>query len=173
MTIAYTIAPGRGDTDLLLAGVAQDLQTQGIKSCGTIQINTENPTAGRCDMDIQVLPDGPVFRISQSLGKESRGCRLDTAALEAAVGYVKTELDKGAHFLIINKFGKQEAEGGGFRDIIAEAFSSGVPVLVGVNELNKQAFMEFSGGLAVHVPAEATDLINWAKGALEAKSEAA
>lgn len=167
MTIAYTMAHGHGGTDLLLARVAQHLQRRGVKTCGTIQINTDNAKSGRCDMDVRVLPRGPVIRISQSLGKQARGCRLDSAALEAAVGYVKTELDKGAQLLIINKFGKQEAEGGGFRDVIANAVSNDIPVLVGLNALNKSAFEEFSGGLAKRVQATKEELVEWAKSALD------
>ena len=79
MRIAYTIAPGRGDTDLLLAAMAVELQGQGFRTCGTVQINTacDDDADGPCEMDVKVLPDGPVIRISQSLGKGARGCRLD------------------------------------------------------------------------------------------------
>ena len=68
MRIAYTIAPGRGDTDLLLQDVASRLAKKGVKTTGTVQINTENST-GPCDMDVRVLPEGPVLRISQHLAR--------------------------------------------------------------------------------------------------------
>lgn len=158
---------------MLLAGLADDLQRQGIRTCGTVQINTDNPTGGRCDMDVRVLPEGPVIRISQSLGAGARGCRLDSAALEGAVGHAKAELDKGADLLIINKFGKQEAEGGGFRDVIAQAFALGIPVLVGLNALNRAAFLDFAGDLARPVAATRADLADWAQGALGTALQAA
>ncbi len=167
MAISYVLAPGSGDTDLLLARLAQHLLQRGIRVCGTVQVNTENPNAGRCDMDVQVLPDGPVVRISQSLGRSSRGCRLDSAALEAAVGYVKARLNRGSQMLIVNKFGKQEASGGGFREVIADAVASGIPVIVGLNRLNKPEFEGFVGDMAVQVPATDTGLRNWAMSALK------
>ena len=68
MRMGYTLAPGRGDVDLLLAEVAERLEGEGVKLCGTVQINSECETDGLCDMDVRVLPDGPVIRISQSLG---------------------------------------------------------------------------------------------------------
>ena len=72
MKIAYTMAPGRGDTDQLLFTLAQDLAAEGYRTCGTVQINTDRG-GHPCDMDVQVLPDGPVLRISQNLGAEAKG----------------------------------------------------------------------------------------------------
>lgn len=162
MILAYTMAPGRGDTDLLLAGLAADLADRGLRCCGTVQINTERADAGPCDMDVRVLPDGPVLRISQDLGRQSRGCRLDPAALETAVGLAASGLTAGADFLIVNKFGKHEAEGRGFRPVIAEAVARGRPVLVGLNALNRAAFEAFADGMAIQLSPEPAALKAWA-----------
>lgn len=161
MKIAHTMASRRGDTDLLLAEVADKLQVLGFKTCGTVQINTDRADSHLCDMDVRVLPDGPVVRISQSLGKESRGCRLDPSALETTVALAQSALQSGAEVLIINKFGKHEAEGRGFRDLIAEALSLDIPVLVGTNVMNKQALVEFTGGEAVSLPPLVDQLVAW------------
>lgn len=72
MILACTMAPGRGDTDLVLAELAANLAARGLRCCGTVQINTERADAGPCDMDVRVLPDGPVLRISQDLGPHAR-----------------------------------------------------------------------------------------------------
>ena len=162
MTLACTMAPGRGDTDLILAGLAADLMARGLRLCGTVQINSGRADAGPCDMDVRVLPEGPVLRISQDLGPAARGCRLDPEALEAAVALVSARLDAGADLLIVNKFGKHEAEGRGFRDVIAEAMARDVPVLVGLNGLNRAAFEDFAAGLATHLPPEPAALARWA-----------
>jgi len=145
MRIAYVMAKGRGYTDLLLRGLALRAQARGLRLCGTVQINS-NCDAGRpCDMDVQVLPDGPVIRISQTLGPGARGCRLDPAALEQAVAESEARLTAGCDLVIVNKFGKHEAEGRGFRALIAEAVAAGVPVLVGVNARNAPCLAEFLG----------------------------
>lgn len=161
MKLAYTMAPGRGDTDLILFGLAGDLAARGLRCCGTVQINTERAKDGPCDMDVLVLPDGPILRISQDLGASARGCRLDTAALETAVGLATANLARGAQVLIVNKFGKHEAEGRGFRSLIAEAISMGIPVLVGINALNLSSFEEFAGGLAASLPPDRDALATW------------
>jgi hypothetical protein len=162
MNLACTMAPGRGDTDLILAALAADLMARGLRLCGTVQINSERADAGPCDMDVRVLPGGPVLRISQDFGPSARGCRLDPEALETAVGLVSARPDAGADLLIINKFGKHEAEGRGFRNVIAEALARDVPVLVGLNGLNREAFDTFAGGLATHLPPERDALFRWA-----------
>lgn len=172
MNLAYTTAPGKGDTDELLYRLAETLIGKGLRPAGTVQINTDCPGAGPCDMDVKVLPAGPVIRISQSLGPAARGCRLDPEALEGAVRAVEDAL-ADADCLIVNKFGKHEAEGRGFREVIAAALASGIPVLVGLNPLNQAAFEEFSGGLAEEVPPDAAALEEWLGTAIAGNAAAA
>lgn len=161
MNIACTLAQGTGGTDLLLEKAAGLLMGRGMRLSGTVQVNSEAACDGPCDMDVRVLPDGPVIRISQSLGKGSKGCRLDPAALEAAVGIVASNLSEETDLLIVNKFGRHEADGNGFRPVIAAALAQGIPVLVGMNRLNYDAFEEFSGGVADNLPPDAEGIVEW------------
>jgi hypothetical protein len=108
-----------------------------------------------------VLPDGPRLRISQDLGAAARGCRLDPGALETSVALSARRLAEGADVLIVNKFGKHEAEGRGFRDLIAEAVGRGLPVLVGLNGRNLPAFQAFAADLAVELPPRVEALLDW------------
>ena len=157
--------PSRGGTDLLLAAVATELAASGFSVCGTVQINSDRDDCTGCNMDVRVLPHGPTIRISQSLGKESKGCRLDPSALELAVGHTKENLATGADVLIINKFGKHEAQGRGFREVIAEALSQDIPVIVGLNQLNEQAFKDFTSEVAVSLPPNIESAMSWVKAA--------
>ena len=161
MRVAYVMAEGRGDTDLLLHGVAMRAQARGLRLCGTVQINSNCDADRPCDMDVQVLPDGPVIRISQTLGPGARGCRLDPAALEQAVAESEARLHAGCDLVIVNKFGKHEAEGRGFRGLIAEALAAEVPVLVGVNRLNAARLQAFCDGLAEPVASDEAVLDAW------------
>ena len=167
MKFAYTIAPGRGETNLLLADIAAQLAARGVRIAGTVQIDTDRDDGGKCDMDVQVLPDGPTIRISQFRGVEARGCRLDTDALEQAVALTEQALTNGGvDLLLVNKFGKHEAEGRGFRDAIAMALQADIPVLVGVNKLNRDAFDAFSSGGAEELASDAGSVLAWLNGAL-------
>lgn len=117
-------------------------------------------------MQLQILTGAGNVTISQRLGDGARGCRLDPGGLERAVGLVEAELDSGADVLILNKFGKQEAEGRGFRPLIGEALARDIPVLTAVAASNRAAFLEFCDGIATELPADAERLADWAVGSL-------
>lgn len=167
MKFAYVMSTETGAVNRALTSLAMTLLDSGIKVVGTTQHDTPRPKSDACDMDVRVLPDGDVIRISQDLGPNSRGCRLDAGALEQAVAQTLTRLD-GAQVLIVNKFGKHEAEGRGFREVIATAMDQGIPVVVGTNGLNIDAFRAFCGDLAVPLPAEASALVTWVQAQLRA-----
>lgn len=160
MPIAYVTLPGRGATDALIAaGVAR---VHG-RLAGTVQRDV--PRAGRtlCDMELCVLPDGPVFRINQDRGEAARGCRLDGSALEEAVVAVAAILP-GAEALVVNKFGKLEAQGRGYVPLIAEALSRDLPVLIGVNAMNLPDLLAFCEDMAEALPAEPAAVASWLNG---------
>ena len=165
MRIGYVSLPGKGATDACLAAAVALLAGRGVPLAGTVQSNAPRADRQVCDMDVRVLPDGPVLRISQDLGTGARGCRLDGGALETAVAEVARRLD-GAAILVVNKFGKQEAVGRGLVPVIAEAASRGLPLLVGVNGLNLPAFLDFADGLAQPLPADPAAIADWALAAV-------
>lgn len=165
MHIAAVTAPSGGALDLLLADFAWSLITEGLRPAGLIQVNTARAGVKRCDMDVQVLPEGQVFRISQSLGPGARGCHLDPSGLESAISAVRADLaDQRPDILIVNKFGKHEAEGRGFATLVADVLEAGIPVLVGVNGLNREAFARFAGGLATLLEPNITAIRAWLHG---------
>jgi hypothetical protein len=112
-------------------------------------------------MDVKVLPAGPTIRISQTLGKEARGCRLDPEALEQAVSLTEKALESDADLLVVNKFGKHEADGRGFRDTIGLALAKGVPVIVGASRLNVDALNTYCDGMAIELAPDIQTLRDW------------
>jgi nucleoside-triphosphatase THEP1 len=163
VSIACVAAEGRGAVDLLFQEVAARLAAEGWRLAGAVQVNCGRDDVEHCDMDIRVLPEGGIYRISQQLGRGSSGCRLNPDALERAVAEA-AGLWERPDLLIVNKFGKMEGEGRGFRDLIARAVAEGVPVLIGVNGLNRDALEVFLGGPAPLVAAEVGAVLDWAAG---------
>lgn len=161
MNFAFVQSSRRGGTDLLLTGFALKQIDAGKRVVGVVQTNTERPQDHRCDMDVQVLPTGSTIRISQDLGAQSRGCRLDPSALEQAVAQLEPLVEAGADLLVVNKFGKHEADGRGFRNLIARAVELDIPVIVGTNSLNKDAFQDFAAGTARELEPEPEQLDAW------------
>lgn len=165
MKLGYVNLPGRGRTDLLVADIATRLEAAGITLAGTVQSNTDRTDRSACDMDLHLLPDGPIIRISEERGAGARGCHLDRDALGRAVHRVGAALPR-AEMLIINKFGIEEAAGRGFVPLIGEALSRDMPVLVGVNDVNLTAFQGFSSGMAVLLPTDPVKAAEWCHSAL-------
>lgn len=163
MPLGVVISKSSGSADKVFAELNQKLSTEGQRVVGTIQRVGENKTGRYCDMLVEVLPGGELLKINQQLGEGARGCRLDVSALESAIAMVEQEFAKGADLLIINKFGKHEGEGRGFRNLIGEALEQDVPVICGVNELNKPAFDEFAGPFAEYLPNDLAEIANWLK----------
>ncbi|MBP0484741.1 DUF2478 domain-containing protein [Sagittula salina] len=151
----------RGAGDVVLASVAEILQGRGLNLAGAVQVNSEREGAHRCDMDLHVLSGRDVIRISQRLGAFARGCRLDPAGLEQAVGLVTAALENGPDLLVANKFGKQEIDGRGFRPVIAEALGRDIPVLIAVKTGNVAAFLEFAGEFAEELSPERDAILSW------------
>ena len=170
MQLAYVMTAERGATDRLLTALADRLAARGIRTAGIVQTNTECYDNKLCDMDVRVLPEGETIRISQSLGEGARGCRLNPSALERAVGQVTGALaaSPAPQVLIVNKFGKHEADGRGMRPVIGEALAMGVPVITGVNRMNVSAFDGFAEGLAEEAEADLEALVAWVEVAIAA-----
>ncbi|WP_158967444.1 DUF2478 domain-containing protein [Chachezhania sediminis] len=161
--LGYVTGGDKGAADKCLAAFATEAAARGLRLAGIVQDNVACADSELCDMDAVVLPDGPVIRISQSLGAGSRGCRLDPEALEQAVAEVEQRLATGPlpDLLIVNKFGKHEAGGRGFRPVIAEALARGIPVLTAVNPGNAEAFAAFAGDMGRRLDADPEALRAW------------
>lgn len=146
--LAYVIHD-EDDGNARMAGLARTLSAQGLRLAGAVQTNLDRGADCACDMELTVLGrDAAPVRISQSLGAGSQGCRLDADALERAAALAASGL-KDADLALVNKFGKQEAAGRGFRDFIVAALDQGTPVLVAVAPELVPAFAAFAGDFAV------------------------
>jgi nucleoside-triphosphatase THEP1 len=117
----------------------------------------EPPPAGRsrCDMVIESLATGERLKISEDRGPMARGCRLDASVLVTALAAARTAIQARPDVLVVNKFGKTEAEGGGFRELIADAIDLGIPVLIAVPWKNIESWRLFAGELATEIAADA------------------
>ncbi|VDC32652.1 DUF2478 domain-containing protein [Pseudogemmobacter humi] len=160
MNLGYLCLAGEGETDLVLQQVARLLAARGVVTAGAVQINTAREGRAKPDMDLFLLPDGPLIRISVQRGEAAAGCRLDTAALEEAAVIVAQRL-AGADVLIVNKFGQQEATGHGLADSIAAALAAGKPVLTGTAEHFLQGFLAWAEGHETALPADAGAIADW------------
>lgn len=173
--LGFFVPLGRGEGDAILGQVVAALAGQGIRLAGVVQRNPDHPRPGRpCHMDLHILGQAETVRISQERGPLARGCRLDSQGLAHAVGRVEAALKAGeADLLVINKFGKQEAEGAGFRDLVGLAISGGIPVLTSVRRGQLAEFRAYAQGLETQLPAETEAVCRWALAACRSPADPA
>jgi len=167
MKIAIVSSAVIGQTDLLMSNVAAKLEAEGTRLSGVVKVLHAEPVGDHhCDMDLRILPDGGMVRITQSLGEGSTGCRLNPAAIAEAVAATERVGTNDTDMFVLNKFGPQEAEGRGFCDAIASALESGTPVLVGVGGGCREALDAFVDGMAEVLPAEPDAIHDWCRAAI-------
>jgi hypothetical protein len=112
-------------------------------------------------MDLTTISSERMFRISQPLGNGSRGCRLHPGALAECAAFLETELHTGADLLVLNRFGRGEAEGRGFRDLICTALMLDVPVLTAVRAPYDEDWAVFSADMGCRLSQDLEDVLRW------------
>jgi hypothetical protein len=148
--------------DRIIARAIGPLRAAGVPLAGALQV--EPVAAGRhpCDMLLEELASGDVHAIAEHRGREARGCRLDVGLLtEIGEAVLHSLHDEQPRLLVVNKFGKIEADGGGLRQAVAEAVDLGIPVLVGVPARNLDRWRAFAGSLAIELPATVGAIADW------------
>lgn len=165
VTVPYPAGTGPA-IDRLLATVARRLQSRGVRVAGVIQ-TTDGDGEHRCaDMILEDLVSGRRAGISQALGRDARGCRLDPAALDTVAAAVEQSVRDGAELLILNRFGEREAAGQGLVGAMVAAVERQVPILAGLNARYREAWDGFVAGAAGTLPADAAAILAWCDGVL-------
>lgn len=134
--------------------LAELLKVAGLQTAGFVQHDEERPGRSRCDMVLENLQTGARIQISEDRGAEARGCRLDPDALVAAVEDARASLSPDVEVLVLSKFGKSEAEGSGYRPLIAQGLELGLPIIVGVPRRNIENWRVFAEDLGREIPVE-------------------
>lgn len=135
--------------DSVLAETFHELKKRGLRVAGLIQ--TRGAKTGDCacqEMHLRDLATGGVVRISENRGPESRGCHLDWQAMTALAQSLERTLSSDIDVLIVNRFGRSESEGGGFRGAIEKAVTLGIRVIVAYKPEYAPNWLAFHGGMA-------------------------
>jgi len=168
--LAAVVYGADDDPDRLISGFAADLRRSGGRPVGVVQLGrscrAENPRLG-----VVMLPDGEVVRLapqdfeSQAFASQAEahvtGCRLDPDRLAGLAVRLAAAIEAGADLVIINRFGRSEAEGKGLIDLIPQALGADIPVLIAVPEQRFAAWLRFSEGMNVRLACRREALDRW------------
>ncbi|MDX8482870.1 DUF2478 domain-containing protein [Mesorhizobium sp. VK24D] len=134
--------------EAFLQEITAIMAERGMRLAGLVQLSEKKPDRVKCDMHLRDLATGKLYGISDDRGPHARGCVLNTDRLLRACEAAEAALSGRTDLLVLCKFGKTEAEGGGFRSLMAKAFELSVPVLIGVPSVNLAPFRAFAADLA-------------------------
>ena len=149
--------------DEFLGRLASLLRAEHIRLGGALQENAPGD-AGRCSaMTLVDLSSRGRFRISQDLGSQAEGCRLDARGIAEFVALLDRAPDRDVELMVLNRFGRAEAEGGGLRSAFARAMEAGIPVLTTVRAPYTGAWLQFHGRLATDLPADMDAVLAWCR----------
>lgn len=158
--VAGVVGHGREPVDPLLESAARTLRAMGYRVGGFVQ--EERIADGCCAATyLRDIEDGHSVLITQILGAEAKGCRLDPQRLAEASVALLGSLDGGIDLLVLNRFGKDEAEGRGFRTVIEKALGLSIPVLFGVREAYAPALFDFAGDYGTTLAADEAAITAW------------
>ena len=133
--------------------IAANARQKGLRLGGVIETPVAPSALGRrCDMVLLDLASGQKIKISEERGALARGCRLDLDGLARTCALVMSGLPQ-SDLILLNKFGKTEAEGGGFRCVISDALALEIPVIIGVPRRNLAAWRDYADDFAIEIEA--------------------
>ncbi len=107
------------------------------------------------------LGSGERFPMFQDLGPHSAACHLDSAGVVQAADAVRRDIARGCDLVVLSKFGKLEASGGGLRSAFIAAIDSGIPVLTSIGRSLLPGWEAFAAPLCVVLPADAARIEQW------------
>jgi Protein of unknown function (DUF2478) len=148
------------DPDRLFIDFADDLSRSGRRPVGLIQVGrtcrSEDPCLGAV-----VLPGGDTVSLVEDVRACTAGCRLDAGRLAGIAERLAGALAAGSDLVIINRFGRMEAAGGGLADLITRAIRADIPVLIAVPEHRFAALIKFADGMNVRLACRREALDRW------------
>jgi Protein of unknown function (DUF2478) len=158
--LAAVVYGADDDPDRLISGFAADLRRSGCRPVGVVQFGrscrSHDPGLG-----VTLLPDGEVVGLALDDEPASGGCRLNRDRLAGLSMRLAAAIDDGADLVIINRFGRSEAEGRGLIDLIPQALDADIPVLIAVPEPRFAAWIMFSEGMNVRLACQRDALDGW------------
>jgi hypothetical protein len=158
--VAAIVYGAHDDPDRLMLEFTRDLYRSGRRPVGVIQrgrsCHAENPGLG-----VVLLSGGDAMALTADLAPHAAGCRLDAGRLADVAGRLATEIEAGADLVVINRFGRSEAEGEGLIDLIRQALAGDIPVLIAVPEQRFATWIAFSGGMNVRLECRREALDRW------------
>lgn len=147
--------------DELFKWIVDQCRSHRMVLSGVLQLPAFEGADTGCDVLLEDLASGDRTVLFENRGAGARGCRLDVGALVEASMKVENSLASDPTLLVLNKFGKVEAEGGGMCGLMAKALELGIPAIIGVPARNLNAWRAFAGEFSTELAEDAHQIGEW------------
>ena len=147
--------------DTIFKWIVSECRSRNLVLSGVLQHPVCEGSDRRCDVLLEDLASGHRTPLFDDRGAGARGCRLDVAALVDASMKVERSLENDPALLVLNKFGKVEADGGGMCGLMAKALERGIPAIIGVPTRNLDAWRNFAGEFSAELSENADEIRKW------------
>lgn len=147
--------------DALMADVVGCLEKRGLRLSGAIQTVSEGPGCDRRSLRLRALNDDWEIPILQDRGALATGCRLDYGSMVDVCARIDAAFGKETDLMVLNRFGRAEAEGGGLRQVLQRCVEADLPTLIAVRSDYISDWTAFHGGLAQTLSPDLTSVLAW------------
>lgn len=143
----------------LLADAADGLKAAGLRVAGTLAETHGMPHLACSAGFLRDIGSGQAYAMFLGAPPPGTTCHLDAAGVEGACAAVLGQI-AGSDVVVLSKFGKLEAQGGGLAPAFLAAMAAGKPILTSVSDLHWAAFHRFAPE-AVRLRADAPAIRSW------------
>lgn len=152
--------------DPTIAQAVARLEACGLKPRGLLQHG--EPGCGKACATLYLDDIGMQRQVCifEDRGPQASGCRLDTAGLTIAAGWLGEAVEARPDVLFVNRFGKHEGEGRGLREEIGMAVAAGIPTVIAVNRQYLRQWRAFAGETFAMLPLDAGKIVDWCRKAV-------
>jgi molybdate transport system ATP-binding protein len=154
------------EVDAILTSAVEQLRGCGATVGGLLQRFGEQLPNGKYRMWVDDIITGQSIRLDKPRGAGASACILDPDALAQAGCMLRRITEAPPDLIIVNRFGRAEANGGGMRPEIADAIYSGAAVLISARFTYLEALEGFLGAPPTVLPPSAAAIARWAEHAI-------
>jgi nucleoside-triphosphatase THEP1 len=134
------------------------LQREGIRIVGVVEERDPNITATCTAGTLRDINSSASHRIYLDTPRADTSCRVDSSGVEAAASGLLAQIP-AADLVVLSKFGKLEAGGGGLFPVLEAAVAAGKPVITTVSENHRDAWQAYAP--SSRALTSATEAVDW------------
>ena len=141
------------------------LKQSGVRVAGILQQKVPMQETGMTEVvavDIQTGLTCSLNRPTRESWK-NRECSLDRTALTEATAILRRAVSDRADLIVVEKFGDEEAHGGGLSGDILEGIAAGIPFLVAVPQTNLESWNARTGEIGATLTFDEAAFQDWWK----------